>query len=138
MSPPPTNPGNLADVNKTTAGINKAAGGSSADTTAGTKSAAAVDDQLLLRKSVESAWLNILASVFFRLFTFVANAYILRRVTRDVLGVGVRTTLLFDTVLFLSREAFRKACLSRPDNGEWRGITLCTFVSTPSAVTSLF
>ena len=79
------------------------------------------DKDEVLSKSLQSAWLNVLSSVFLRFFTFFVNAYILRCVTREVLGVGVRTTLLFDTVLFLSREAFRKACLSKPEDGQWRG-----------------
>ncbi len=73
-------------------------------------------------RSIQSALLNIAASVLLRLVTFVVNAFLLRRVTREILGVGVRTTLLLDTVLFLSREAFRKACISKPDTAEeWRG-----------------
>ena len=75
----------------------------------------------VLSKSVLSAALNIAASVFIRLFTFVTNAFILRRVTKDVLGIGVRNILLYETVVFLSREAFRKSCLSKPQDGNWKG-----------------
>jgi oligosaccharide translocation protein RFT1 len=96
------------------------------------------DKSNVLKKSVLSAALNVAASIFFRLFTFFANAYILRRVTREVLGVGVRTTLLFDTVLFLSREAFRKACLNKPENGDWRGTINLVWLSVPiGAIASL-
>jgi len=62
--------------------------------------------------SVRSAVLNILLAVILRVITFGLNAFILRRVSTDILGlVNVRLTLLDDTILFLSREAFRRACL---------------------------
>jgi len=75
----------------------------------------------VLRESVKSAALSVASGVILRLVSFVANAYMLRRVSADFLGVNVRLWLLFDTVLFLSREAFRNACLSRPEQREsWR------------------
>lgn len=62
--------------------------------------------------SIRSAVLNILLAVVLRVITFGLNAFILRRVSTDILGlVNVRLTLLDDTILFLSREAFRRACL---------------------------
>ena len=54
--------------------------------------------------SVRSAVLNILLAVILRVITFGLNAFILRRVSTDILGlVNVRLTLLDDTILFLSR-----------------------------------
>ncbi len=83
------------------------------------------EEEEVRRKSFRSAFLGVGASVFLRAFTFAFNAYILRCVSREVLGIGVRTTLLFDTLLFLSREAFRKACLKKPDGqDEWKGSTV--------------
>jgi oligosaccharide translocation protein RFT1 len=76
----------------------------------------------VLKKSLRGAGLNVAVSVLVRVFTFAANGFILRFVARDVLGlINVRLLLLFDTVLFLSREAFRKSCLRKPEDGNWRG-----------------
>ncbi len=98
-----------------------------------------VKEDQVRRRSIQSAWMNIVASVLLRAVTFVANAYILRCVSREVLGVGVRTTLLFDTVLFLSREAFRKACLSRPkDKDEWKRVINLVWLVLPIGVASSY
>jgi len=75
----------------------------------------------VLKQSVHSALLNVISSVLLRILTFGTNAFILRHVSGDFLGINVRLWLLFDTVLFLSREAFRNACLNRPESKEsWR------------------
>ncbi len=69
----------------------------------------------VLRGTARAATYNVILQVSFRLLTFVVNALVLRFVSSEVLGlVNVRLTLLYSTILFLSREAFRKACLSRP------------------------
>ncbi len=81
--------------------------------------------EVVLERSIQSAWLNVVSSLVLRLFSFICNAYVLRHVTGEVLGVNVRVILLFSTVLFLSREAFRQACLSRPKDGNWRGTSRC-------------
>ena len=48
----------------------------------------------------------------FRMITFAMNAFVLRHISRDVLGlVNVRLNLLDDTILFLSREGFRSIYL---------------------------
>lgn len=85
----------------------------------------------VLQKSIQNAWLTILSSITVRIFTFGINAYVLRHQKSEILGLGVRLLLLFDTLLFLSREAFRKACLTRPENGNWRGIINLTWLSVP-------
>ncbi|TRY63982.1 hypothetical protein TCAL_07150 [Tigriopus californicus] len=85
----------------------------------------------VLQKSIQNAWLTILSSIAVRIFTFGINAYVLRHQRSEILGLGVRLLLLFDTLLFLSREAFRKACLTRPKNGHWRGIINLTWLSVP-------
>jgi oligosaccharide translocation protein RFT1 len=71
------------------------------------------------------------------LLTFVLNGYLLRRISKDTIGIvnvrcvpftplnaaihchefrltaaTLRLTLLYTTCLFLSREGFRKACVS--------------------------
>jgi len=64
----------------------------------------------LVSSSLKLASLNMLTSVAFRLITFLMNAYVLRRVSGEVLGlINVRLGLLDDTIMFLSREAFRLA-----------------------------
>ncbi|XP_074490144.1 man(5)GlcNAc(2)-PP-dolichol translocation protein RFT1 [Sebastes fasciatus] len=56
---------------------------------------------------------NVLLQVLFRILTFLLNAFTLRFVTKELIGVvNVRLTLLYTTLVFLSREAFRRACLS--------------------------
>ena len=52
--------------------------------------------------------------VLLRFSTFLLNGFILRFIQAELLGVvNLRLTLLYNTVLFLSREALRKACLSQ-------------------------
>ena len=54
--------------------------------------------------SVKAAVLNMAMAVTLRVVTFGLNAFVLRRVSTEILGlVNVRLTLLDDTMLFLSR-----------------------------------
>ena len=56
-----------------------------------------------------AAVLNSGSAIVLRLITFILNAIILRHISGEVLGiVNVRLLLLFDTIIFISREAFRK------------------------------
>ena len=56
--------------------------------------------------------LNAINAIISRGITFVLNAVILRHISGEELGViNVRLLLLVDTIIFISREAFRKACL---------------------------
>ena len=75
-----------------------------------------------LRGSIISAALNALMSVSFGIITFSLNAYILRHVSKDVLGtINVRLVLLSRALLFFGRESFRRACMKKPENNnEWR------------------
>ena len=76
----------------------------------------------LLQSSIFAAISNSVVAILFKIITFALNAFIIRRVSGDVLGiVNVRLILLVDTIIFISREAFRKACLKKPENGDWRG-----------------
>ena len=53
--------------------------------------------------------LQIIVQLSFRILTFLLNAFVLRFVTRELLGiVNVRLVLLYSTILFMSREAFRR------------------------------
>lgn len=61
-----------------------------------------------------------LCQVGFRVVTFLLNAFVLRNISQDVIGVmNVRLLLLESTILFLSREAFRRALLSRTTEHNW-------------------
>ncbi|TRY79679.1 hypothetical protein TCAL_11913, partial [Tigriopus californicus] len=85
----------------------------------------------VLSKSIESAFLAIGSCILIRLASLVGEAYVLRLQTKELLGLGVRQKLLFDTLLFLSREAFRKACLSRPPDQKWQGIINLIWLTLP-------
>jgi len=70
-----------------------------------------------MKVAVKSASYNMILQVIFRVITFLMNALMLRFLTKETLGVmNVRLMLLYSTVLFISREAFRKACLSQNEN----------------------
>lgn len=61
--------------------------------------------------------------IAFRCLTFVINAFVLRHVSQNEIGVSnVRLLLLESTVLFLSREAFRRACLTDTVHHNWRRV----------------
>lgn len=53
---------------------------------------------------------NVLLQLSFRLFSFVLNAILFRYVSIDLIGVcNFRLALLYSTIIFLSREPFRRA-----------------------------
>jgi oligosaccharide translocation protein RFT1 len=53
---------------------------------------------------------NVLLQLSFRLFSFVLNAILFRYVSIELIGVcNFRLALLYSTVIFLSREPFRRA-----------------------------
>jgi len=85
--------------------------------------------------SVRAAGLNMVTQVFFRLITFAMNAFVLRHISRDVLGlINVRLNLLDDTIMFLSKECFRLACLSHTTGREgWQKMINLMWLSLPLA-----
>jgi len=85
--------------------------------------------------SVRAAGLNMVTQVAFRLVTFAMNAFVLRHISRDVLGlINVRLNLLDDTILFLSRESFRLACLGHSTGRQgWQQMVNLMWVSVPVA-----
>ncbi len=85
----------------------------------------------VLARSIQSAYLNIFAMVAIRVFSFVANAVIFRLVSAEEVGISVRCNLLADTVFFVSREFFRKACLKKPASGDWRGTINLVWLGVP-------
>ncbi|EGD75027.1 hypothetical protein PTSG_07252 [Salpingoeca rosetta] len=55
----------------------------------------------------------IVLQVLLRIVSFVSNAVIVRVASKEMLGiVNVRLMLLYSTIVFLSREPMRRACLS--------------------------
>ncbi len=57
----------------------------------------------------------------FRVISFTLNGIFIRNLhNRDILGIlNVRLMLLSSTILFISREAFRRACISDARNHNW-------------------
>ncbi|XP_012316148.2 protein RFT1 homolog isoform X3 [Aotus nancymaae] len=73
--------------------------------------------------------------VVFRLITFVLNAFILRFLSKEIVGVvNVRLTLLYSTTLFLAREAFRRACLSGSTQRDWSQTLNLLWLTAPLGV----
>lgn len=66
-------------------------------------------------------WFNaVLFQIMFRCITFILNAFIIRHVGQDVLGImNVRLLLLESTILFLSKEPLLKACLTDTKSHNW-------------------
>lgn len=93
----------------------------------------------LLMSSLENASFNIIFQILFRCVTFIINAWVIRNVGHEVLGImNVRLLLLESTILFLSREPFNRACLGQKDRFDWSQIMNQTWLSVPiSAILSL-
>jgi len=82
--------------------------------------------------SVKAATLNMITQISFRVITFLLNAFVLRHISRDVMGlINVRLNLLDDTILFLSREAFRLACIGHRGKTGWMGVINLMWLSVP-------
>ncbi|MBN3280610.1 RFT1 protein, partial [Polyodon spathula] len=68
----------------------------------------------------------------FRGLSFVLNAFTLRFVSKEIIGVvNVRLTLLYSTVVFLAREAFRRACLSGSTEQNWTQVINLLWLTVP-------
>ncbi|XP_022113778.2 protein RFT1 homolog [Pieris rapae] len=88
----------------------------------------------LLMSSLENASFNIILQIFFRCITFIINAWVIRNVGHDIIGImNVRLLLLESTILFLSREPFYRACLGEKDNCNWNHIMNQTWLSVPTS-----
>ncbi|KAI8127956.1 RFT1-like protein [Lucilia cuprina] len=98
----------------------------------------------VLQSSLLNAGLSIIFQVLCRIVTFGINAFIVRNVGREVLGImNVRLLLLESTVLFLSREAINRAALSATSqqrekcswaqliNQQWLTVPICIAISLP-------
>lgn len=78
------------------------------------------EKETLVGSTVRSASYNVIVQVTFRILTFVMNGILLRYTTKDMIGVvNVRLMLLNQTIVFVAREAFRKACLSKSTDRRW-------------------
>ena len=86
---------------------------------------------------IKSTAYNIITQISLRIITFLLNAFVLHRVDREVLGlVNMRLTLLGDTIIFISREAFRLACQGHPASGklgDWPPVLNLIWLSVPVA-----
>lgn len=86
----------------------------------------------LLMSSLENASFNIIFQILFRCITFVINAWVIRNVGHEVLGImNVRLLLLESTILFLSREPFNRACLGQKDEFTWKQLINQIWLSVP-------
>ncbi|XP_029358286.1 protein RFT1 homolog [Echeneis naucrates] len=91
----------------------------------------------VLKNASTLASYNVLLQVMFRVLTFLLNAFTLRFVSKELIGVvNVRLSLLYSTLVFLSREAFRKACLSGGSgtNHSWRQVINLLWLTLPLGV----
>lgn len=94
----------------------------------------------LLMSSLENASFNIIFQILFRCITFIMNAWVIRNVGHEILGImNVRLLLLESTILFLSREPFNKACLGQKNEINWVQLMNQIWLSVPlSCILSLF
>ncbi|TMS19533.1 Protein RFT1-like protein [Larimichthys crocea] len=96
-----------------------------------------MSSQDVLKSATTLASYNVLLQVMFRVLTFLLNAFTLRFVSKELIGVvNVRLTLLYTTLVFLSREAFRRACLSGGSgtNHSWRQVINLLWLTLPLGV----
>ncbi|XP_014287968.1 man(5)GlcNAc(2)-PP-dolichol translocation protein RFT1 isoform X1 [Halyomorpha halys] len=85
-----------------------------------------------LKSSLQNASFNIIFQLVFRVVTFLLNAFVLRNISQAVVGVmNVRLLLLESTILFLSREAFRRACLSKTTEHNWPQVVNLIWLTVP-------
>ncbi|KAL1781217.1 RFT1-like [Sigmodon hispidus] len=91
--------------------------------------------QEVLGQAARLASSGLLLQVLFRIITFVLNAFILRFLSKEIVGiVNVRLTLLYSTTIFLAREAFRRACLSGGAQRDWSQTLNLLWLTVPLGV----
>lgn len=89
----------------------------------------------LLAGATKAASYNMVLQLMLRLMTFGLNAFVLRYISKDMLGVvNVRLTLLYTTTIFLAQEAFVKACLSKLEGQTWQKIINLMWCSVPASI----
>ncbi|KAH3887483.1 protein RFT1 homolog isoform X2 [Dreissena polymorpha] len=103
--------------------------------TGGTNSGSSRSNDKLLSSAVKSASYNMVLQLLLRVLTFAINAFVLRFISRDMLGVvNVRLTLLYSTTLFLATEAFDKACLGKLEKQDWSKIINLMWCTVPTSL----
>ncbi|XP_043406540.1 protein RFT1 homolog isoform X3 [Chelonia mydas] len=91
--------------------------------------------QDVLSETTRLASSSALLQILFRVITFGLNAFTLRYVSKEMIGlVNVRLTLLYSTVVFLAREAFRRACLSGSTKRNWTKTINLLWLTVPLGV----
>ncbi|NXH19833.1 RFT1 protein, partial [Bucco capensis] len=91
--------------------------------------------QDVLLQTTRLASSSALLQVLVRVVTFGLNAFTLRYLSRELIGVvNVRLTLLYSTVVFLAREAFRRACLSGSTKRNWTKAINLLWLTVPLGV----
>ncbi|XP_009899006.2 protein RFT1 homolog isoform X1 [Dryobates pubescens] len=91
--------------------------------------------QDVLGQTTRLASSSALLQVLFRVVTFGLNAFTLRYLSRELIGVvNVRLTLLYSTIVFLAREAFRRACLSGSTKRNWTKTINLLWLTVPLGV----
>ncbi|XP_006169359.1 protein RFT1 homolog [Tupaia chinensis] len=91
--------------------------------------------QEVLGQAARLASSGLLLQVLFRLVTFVLNAFILHYLSKETVGVvNVRLMLLYSTIIFLAREAFRRACLSGGAQRDWNQTFNLLWLTVPLGV----
>jgi len=109
---------------------------SKTSTTSESKTTSMTQSQNIVNNSLKAASLNMMTQVIFRLVTFFMNAYVLRYISKDVLGlIYVRLNLLDDTIIFLSTEGFRLAGLGhKVESGDWQKTVNLIWLTLPVSV----
>ncbi|KAF7488314.1 Protein RFT1 -like protein [Sarcoptes scabiei] len=95
-----------------------------------------------IKTTTISAFYNIILQTSLRCFSFIINAFIVRFVSKEILGIiNVRLLLLYTTIQFLSREPIRRTCSPNSDSKcdriynanskTWLSMLNITFLSIP-------
>ena len=79
--------------------------------------------------------LNLLCKILFRLLHFVLNGIIFRNIDPTIIGIAnVRLQLLYTTILFLTREAFRRTVPKFNDLRSIHHYVNLTWLTIPTAL----
>uniref|UniRef100_A0A2M4BIQ9 Protein RFT1 homolog n=1 Tax=Anopheles marajoara TaxID=58244 RepID=A0A2M4BIQ9_9DIPT len=92
----------------------------------------------VLLSSLQNASFSIVFQIICRCITFAINAFIVRNVGREVLGItNVRLLLLESTLLFLSKEAIQRSALSSRHNKQctWAQLINQLWITVPVCLT---
>nr|CAG4644725.1 EOG090X04LH [Leptodora kindtii] len=94
-----------------------------------------MDSDNILHSSIKSTSYDMVYQVLFKVVTFILNGLILHNADKEILGImNSRLALLLGTVLFVSREAFRKSCVRNTYGQNWAKVINLTWLTVPSAI----